>query len=126
MLIQQTVHPNTEEILIEQRQLIFLKGSLGRNLVQISVVLLFLHYHRQTRILSCVFFNVFNSSPSLLDRLKSTPFFFFLSFCFQKDAALLDYYLERGRYLRRLRLLRHFEITGHLLELTSFPSSTVN
>lgn len=55
MLIQQTVHPNTEEILIEQRQLIFLKGSLGRKLVQISVVLLFLHYQTNSYTELCFF-----------------------------------------------------------------------
>lgn len=63
MLIQQTVYLNTEDILIGQRQHFSLKDLSWKKPVQIFVVLLFLHYHTQTCILSCVFFNVFNFFP---------------------------------------------------------------
>lgn len=82
MLIQQTVYPNTEEILIEQRQHFSQRISLGKKkLVQIFVVLLFLHNHTHTRILSSVFFLMYLTSfAPLLDPLEPTLFFSFFFF----------------------------------------------
>ncbi len=126
MLIQQTVYPNTRGNTDWAKTTFFSKDLSQKKFVQIFVVLLFLHNHTQTRILSCVFFMYLTSFPPLLDLLESTPFF---CFCFfWKDTALVDYYLEQGHYLRRLRLLRHFEITGLdiLTGLTSSSSPTMN
>lgn len=75
MLIQQTFYPKTEEILIELH--FFLKGSLLEEIFPDNVVLLFLHYHTQTCILSCVFFMYLTSLPSFGSSGLLFFFFFF-------------------------------------------------
>lgn len=124
MLIQQTVYPHTEEILIETAKATFFLKF--RKKLQIIVVLLFLHNHTDsyTTELCCCFFYVFNFFPPLLDLLESTPCFCF----FLKGHSACGFItFEQGHYLRRLRSLRHFDITGlDVLELTSSSSPTLN
>lgn len=100
MLIQQTVYLNTEEILIEQRQHFSQRNLSWKKLVQIFV-LLFLHYHTQTRILNCVlFFYVFNFPVYWI--FWSPLLFLSIFYFFLKDVALVDYYLDKDTILEDL------------------------